>query len=74
MLVNMHEAKSTLSKLGDLVLQGETVIITKAGKPLFKLVPYDDEKSVRKPGMLAGQIKYEANWDQSESEITDLFV
>ena len=40
MQVNMHEAKSQLSKLGQLAWEGEEVIIARAGKPFLKLVPY----------------------------------
>ncbi len=40
MKVNMHEAKSNLSKLGKKVWQGERVVITKAGKPYLELVPH----------------------------------
>jgi prevent-host-death family protein len=37
--VNMHEAKSNLSKLVEQALQGEEVILAKRGTPLVKLVP-----------------------------------
>jgi len=36
---NVHEAKSNLSRLLDLVLQGETITITRNGKPVAELVP-----------------------------------
>ena len=73
MQVNMHEAKSQLSKLGDLALQGENVIIAKAGKPLFRLVPYEPKQQIRKPGRFEGQIKYEKDWDKSDQMLIDLF-
>ena len=44
MLVNMHEAKTQLSKLGELSLKGEKIIIAKAGKPLWQLIPYTESK------------------------------
>lgn len=44
MLVNMHEAKTQLSKLGELSLKGEAIIIAKAGKPLWQLIPYVEVK------------------------------
>jgi prevent-host-death family protein len=37
--VNMHQAKTTLSKLVDAAAAGEEIIIAKAGKPVAKLVP-----------------------------------
>jgi len=68
--VNMHEAKSNLSKLGELVEKGETVIIAKAGKPYMDLVPHKAVQGVRTPGRLAGQIKIAPDFDQtSEDEI-----
>ena len=39
--VNMHEAKTHLSRLVERAVEGETVIIAQAGKPLVKLVPID---------------------------------
>ena len=42
--INMHEAKSRLSELGELVWQGERVIIAKAGKPYLDLLPYKDTR------------------------------
>ena len=39
MQVNVHEAKSQLSKLLELVEQGETVVIARNGKPVAELVP-----------------------------------
>ena len=47
MKVNMHEAKSQLSRLGELAWQGEEIVIAKAGKPYLDLVPH------REPGASA---------------------
>ncbi|KZL21515.1 hypothetical protein PsAD2_00812 [Pseudovibrio axinellae] len=57
MKVNMHEAKSNLSKLGEKVWQGERVVIAKAGKPYLDLVPHKAQLKPRKPGRFKGQIK-----------------
>ena len=57
MRLNIYEAKSQLSKLTELALAGEDVIIAKADKPLLKLVPYNPKSSAREPDLLAGQIK-----------------
>jgi prevent-host-death family protein len=43
-IVNMHEAKSTLSRLVDEASAGEEIIIAKAGEPVAKLVPIDPPK------------------------------
>jgi prevent-host-death family protein len=45
--VNMHEAKSNLSKLVEKALQGEEVILAKGGKALVRLVPVEgDERPI----------------------------
>ena len=60
----MHEAKSQLSRLVELVLKGEEVIIARAGKPVAKLVPY--RKDLRRvPGRLKGQIEIAPDFDDS---------
>jgi prevent-host-death family protein len=41
--VNVHEAKTNLSKLLEKALKGEEVVIARSGKPIIKLVPIDDE-------------------------------
>ena len=46
MQVNMDEAKSELSRLGELAWQGEEIIIAKAGKPFLRLTPYDEPNRV----------------------------
>ena len=54
-ITNISEAKASLSKLIEQVLNGQEVIIGKAGKPVAKLVPYAQDTSPRKLG--AGQWK-----------------
>ena len=49
--VNVYEAKSRLSQLLNLVAQGEEVIISKAGKPMARLVPFKTTQA-RRPGRL----------------------
>ena len=55
MQVNMHEAKSQLSRLGELACQGERIIIAKAGKPYLELLPYKEKREPRVPGGYEGQ-------------------
>ena len=71
--VNMHEAKSNLSKLAELVRQGETVVIAKAGKPCMDLVAHKTTKSKRKPGRFKEQISMAADFDATSEEIISLF-
>ena len=69
----MHEAKSQLSRLGELAWQGENVVIAKAGKPYLNLVPYRETRKQRKPGRLKGRIHIEPDFDETPPEIIDSF-
>lgn len=53
--VNVHEAKTHLSRLLARVAAGEEVVIAKAGKPLARLVPVSPTRARRLPGMDAGR-------------------
>ena len=55
-LINIHEAKTHLSKLLLRVLAGEEIVIGKAGRPIAKLVPFEQKMDVRKPGSAKGKI------------------
>jgi prevent-host-death family protein len=70
-IVNMHEAKSTLSKLVEKVAEGEEVVIAKAGKPVAKLVKY--EREPRRLGFLDGKIWMAEDFDETDQELIDLF-
>lgn len=53
--VNIHEAKTHLSKLLDRMLTGEEIIIARAGKPLARLLPVE-ERLPRVPGIARGKL------------------
>ncbi len=55
--VNIHEAKTNLSKLIKRVVNGEEVIIAKGNKPIVKLVLINGDKALRKLGTAKGKIK-----------------
>lgn len=74
--VNIHEAKTHLSRLVDQAAKGESFVIAKAGKPLVKVVPLSapDEGKIKRVGFLAGQIKVPDDFDRMGSdEIESLF-
>jgi len=74
--VNIHDAKTHLSKLVEQAAQGEPFIIAKAGKPLVKVVPLDtpEPAQIRRIGFLAGQIAVPADFDRmGEGEIERIF-
>ena len=70
---NMHEAKTQLSKLGELAWQGEKIVIAKAGKPYLELVPHRADRQPRKPGRLKGQIELAADFDDTPDDLAALF-
>jgi prevent-host-death family protein len=55
--VNMHEAKTNLSRLVEKAVQGESVVIAKAGKPMVRIIAIDAQLPAKKKriGFLAGQ-------------------
>ena len=55
--VNIHEAKTQLSKLVDRAAKGEPFVIAKSGKPLVKVVALDAPKARRRLGFLKGEFK-----------------
>jgi prevent-host-death family protein len=61
--VNIHEAKTHLSKLLEAVSNGQEIIIAKSGKPMARLTGISPAKPVRKPGFLKGKIKIANDFD-----------
>jgi prevent-host-death family protein len=53
--VNIHEAKTHLSRLVEQAAQGREFVIAKAGKPMVRVVPIEAVPAVRTLGFLAGQ-------------------
>ena len=71
--VNIHEAKTNLSKLLELVEQGEPFIIARAGKPVAKVEAYS-ALPPRRLGFLAGQFEVPDDFDTMFAEdIADMF-
>jgi prevent-host-death family protein len=73
MMTNIHQAKSQLSRLIERALAGEEVIISKAGKPVAKLVPYTQKKRPRLLGLLKGKIRIARDFDELPEELAAAF-
>ena len=72
--VNIHEAKTQLSKLVDRAAKGETFVIAKSGKPLVKVSALDAPAAPRRLGFLVGEIDVPKDFDRmGEGEIEALF-
>lgn len=63
-IFNIHEAKTHLSKLLARVMAGEEIIIAKAGKPIARLLPFNDRPPERAPGTAAGKIVISPNFNE----------
>jgi prevent-host-death family protein len=61
--VNVHEAKTHLSKLLARVSAGEEVIIARAGKPIARLVPITERPQKRVPGSAKGKVFISPDFD-----------
>jgi len=75
-IINISDAKASLSKLIAQVLNGEEVIIGKAGKPVAKLVPYTQDTSPRQlgAGRWKGKIWIADDFDDLPEDVLALFV
>ncbi|HTA24862.1 MAG TPA: type II toxin-antitoxin system Phd/YefM family antitoxin [Terriglobales bacterium] len=74
MEVNIHEAKTHLSRLLERVSMGEEVVIAKAGKPVAKLVPVGARPKKRVLGSAQGEFTVPDDFnDPLPKEIEDLF-
>ena len=61
--VNVHEAKTHLSRLLARVSQGEEIIIAKAGRPAARLVPIREQPERRVPGSASGRVVVGEDFD-----------
>ncbi|GEM90597.1 type II toxin-antitoxin system Phd/YefM family antitoxin [Oceanithermus desulfurans] len=61
--VNVHMAKTHLSRLLEVVLLGEEVVIARSGKPVARLVPVQETPSRRTPGTARGLVRMADDFD-----------
>ena len=73
MLVNVHEAKTHLSRLLERVAAGEEIVIGKAGKPVARLVPYKEAREPRTLGGWEGRVWMAEDFDELPEEIAAAF-
>jgi len=72
-IINIHQAKTNLSKLIEKTQNGEDVVIAKAGKPVAKLVAYKEKLKPRKLGLWKGKVWVPDDFDKEDEEINKLF-
>ncbi|MDB6012403.1 MAG: prevent-host-death family protein [Gammaproteobacteria bacterium] len=74
--VNIHDAKTHLSRLVDQAAKGESFVIAKAGKPLVKVIALNapEGEQMKRLGFLAGQISVPDDFDRmGTTEMEQLF-
>jgi prevent-host-death family protein len=72
--VNIHEAKTQLSRLVDAAAKGEPFIIAKAGKPLVKVIPLDAPAAPKRFDFMAGEFTVPDDFDTTgQAEIEAMF-
>lgn len=70
---NIYSAKTNLSRLIEQALEGEEVVIAKAGKPIARLVPYTEKAKPIEYGRLKGRISIPDDFNEYTEEIAELF-
>lgn len=73
MSINIHAAKTHLSRLVDQAAAGEDVVIARAGRPVARLVPYVEERAPRRPGRWAGRVVIAPDFDTTPDEVIEAF-
>ena len=72
-LVNVHEAKTHLSRLLAKVTKGNEVVIAKGNTPIARLIPYRVKTKKRPLGLYRGKIQIAADFDDLPKEILEAF-
>jgi prevent-host-death family protein len=71
--VNVHEAKTHLSRLLERVEGGEELVIARAGRPIARLVPFSVQREPRRPGLWRGQVQLAEDFDETPTALLDSF-
>lgn len=71
--VNVHEAKTHLSRLLERAEAGEEIVIARNGRPVARLVPYRPLRQPRKFGQYRGKVWVAPDFDRTSDEIVRLF-
>jgi prevent-host-death family protein len=70
--INIHQAKTHLSRLVDEVANGNEVLIAKGGRPMARLVPLGRDFMPRRAGLLKGKLRIADDFDRSLDGLTPL--
>jgi prevent-host-death family protein len=70
--INIHEAKTHLSRLIEDVANGNEILIAKGGRAMARLVPLRRDETPRRPGMLKGKLRIGEDFERSLEALTPL--
>jgi prevent-host-death family protein len=71
--INIHEAKTHLSRLVERVEAGEEITLARAGRPVARLVPYRARQEPRRLGIWRDQVSISPDFDAPLPEIAEAF-
>jgi prevent-host-death family protein len=71
--VNIHAAKTHLSRLIERVEAGEEITLARAGRPVARLVPFLERREARRPGIWKGRVVIKPDFDAPIPEIDEAF-
>jgi prevent-host-death family protein len=72
-IVNVHEAKTHLSRLLDRAAAGEEIVVARAGRPVARLVALAPAPPKRVAGRLRGRITFGDGWEETPDWMIDAF-
>jgi prevent-host-death family protein len=71
--VNVHEAKTQLSRLLDRAAAGEEIVVARAGRPVARLVPLAEPRTPRLAGRLRGKISFADDFEGTPAWLVEAF-
>ena len=73
-MANIHEAKTHLSRLIERAAAGEEIIIARAGKPVVRMIAYQEQKPPKRtPGIWKGKLKMSRDFDELPESVAAAF-
>lgn len=71
-VINLHEAKTHLSRLVDRAAAGEEIVIARSGRPVARLVALEPARARRRLGLARGQVTVADDFDDIPEDFSDL--
>ena len=73
-VANIHEAKTHLSRLIDRAAAGEEIVIARAGKPMVRMIPYQEKQPPKRtPGIWKGKVRMSRDFDALPESVAAAF-